>query len=534
MSGARTCKSTAEPALTALYRCPPFHRTYNKSPQASFVQFLQTLARPVSETSIRYRPKVKILRLDVDALLTKKLGGLQLQLKQVLKNLTRLQSVEFYHPADEPPYRELDLHLRWKFSREDLLCGLGPLPDGDESVGDKTVATILKSWRWNSRLAPADLALDRLSEVHALPSFRDLRKLAYVNYQLPSTTDFSARARESQEAQNRDLQAIAHFAASISALPNLQHLVIESSTLANGSLLERLPKTLAHLELVNCWEITSDDLSMFLMSHGNSLVHLTLKHCQSLSLGFLPVLGTSCPNLAHLEVDLSYFRHHASYADNKPEYATLLEVDQVPTWPSSIQSIEIINMRNWTREAAEMFFGSLMKNAKALPNLRRLEFKVILNIEWQFLKGSRPPPKEPGTLRQSNETKPKDADADEIDTSKSPARRSSRVTRLASTKNLAVRSLRPQKSTSTFDADDEDSSEDELSLTYASTRRRKGKTSTVKVAGLRNNEFIHGLCDVVDIQVDNQRPAEQQYSMFDFLDAPELSDPEWNGDEDDV
>ncbi|KAI1129822.1 hypothetical protein F5Y10DRAFT_237337 [Nemania abortiva] len=551
LSGARTCKSTAEPALAALYKCPPFYRAYSKFPQASFVQFLQTLARPSSQTFIRYRPKVEILRIDVDTLLTKKVSGLQLQLKQVLKNLSRLASLEFYHPADEPPYRDLDFHLRWRFSKEDLLDGLEPLPDGGGSVGDKTKTTILKSWRWNSRLVPAELALDRLTEIHALPSFRGLRKLAYVNYQLPSTTQFSARARESQEAQNSDLQAIANLAASISSLPDLQHLVIESSTLANGSLLERLPKTLGHLELVNCWEITSDDLSAFLISHGNSLTRLTLKHCQSLSLGFLPVLGTSCPNLAHLEVDLTYFRHHESYADNKPDYATLLGVDQVPTWPSSIQSIEIINMRNWTREAAEMFFGSLMKNAKTLPNLRRLEFKVILNIEWRqrqemrqsladqmtrIFKRKSSPPKERRTLRQPKESESKDADADEIDTSKSPIRRSSRIARPVSNKNKALplrTSLRSLKSVST-DADDEDSSEDELSLTDASAHRSKGRASKTKAAGLRSDEFIHGLCDVVDIQVDNQRPAERQYDMDDFLDSPEHSESEWNSDEDDV
>ncbi|KAJ8116744.1 hypothetical protein ONZ43_g4368 [Nemania bipapillata] len=534
LSGARTCRSTAEPALAALYWCPPFNRTYNKSPHASFLHFLQILARPPSQTFIHYRPKVKILQIDVDTLLTKKVSGLQLQLKQVLKNTPQLVRLELYHPSDEPPYRDLDFNLRWKISKDDLLEGLGFLPDGDSSAGDKMSPTILQSWRWNSRLAPIDLTLDRLSDIHALPSFRSLRKVAFVNYQLPSTTQFSARARESQEALDRDLQAIAHLSASISALPNLKHLVIESSTLANGSLLERLPKTLAHLELVNCWEITSEDLSVFLMSHGNSLVRLTLKHCQSLSLGFLPVLGTSCPNLAHLEVDLSYFRHHESYADNKPEYATLLEEDQIPTWPSSIQSIEIINMRNWTREAAEMFFGSLMQNAKALPNLRRLEFKVILNIEWRqrqemrqsladqmtrVFKRKSSPPGERRTLRQPNGKKWKDAD--EIDTSRPTVRRSSRSTGSVATKKKSSsstkrqaaqtlpvrRSLRSLKPISTFDADDEESSEDELSLAEAGTRQSR---------------------------LDNQRPAERQYDMDDFLDSQDRSETEWNSDEDDV
>ncbi|KAI0425341.1 hypothetical protein F5Y09DRAFT_321994 [Xylaria sp. FL1042] len=565
LSAARTCRSTAEPALAALYKCPPFQRVYNKSPQASFVQFLQTLALDPSKTLIRYRPKVAILRIDVDAFLTKKVNGQQLQLKQVLKHIPRLACLELYHPADDPPYRDLDTHLRWKLSKDDLLDGLEPpLLDQDPSDGDETTTITLKSWRWNSRLVPADLSLDCLSEVHALPSFRSLRKLAYVNYQLPSTTQFSARARQTQEAENSDVQAIADLAASISALPDLQHLVIESSTLANGSLLERLPKTLVHLELVNCWEITSEDMSTFLMSHGHSLGHLTLKHCQSLSLGFLPLLGTSCPNLTHLEVDLSYFRHHESYADNKPEYATLLEEDEVPTWPPSIQSVEIINMRNWTREAAEMFFGSLMKNAKELPNLRRLEFKVILNIEWRqrqemrrsladqmtkIFKRKPPPPKERRTLRQYSEMRL--TELDQTQTSKSATRRSARVTGQSSApvsnkdgrstpgkhnpaKAVPVRrSLRSFKSISTFDADDEDS-EDELAMGHTGARLSRSRTAKGNEIDLEGDEFTHGLCDVVDIQVDNQRPAERQYDMDDFLDSPEQSDPEWNSDEDDV
>ncbi|KAH8158541.1 hypothetical protein CIB48_g9714 [Xylaria polymorpha] len=564
ISGARTCKSTAEPALAALYKCPPFRRAYTNSPQTTFMRFLQTLALPPSETLIRYRPKVEILRIDVDISLTRKVNGLQLQLKQVIKNLPRLTCLELYHPSDDAPFRDLNTNLRWKFSKDDLLDGLAPPLDGDSLVGDKTTTTALKSWRWNSRLAPADLSLDRLQEMHALPGFQRLRKVAYVNYQLPSMTQFSARARDSQEAQNRDFEAIAHLAASIAALPHLEHLVIESSTLANGSLLERLPKALKHLELVNCWEITSEDLSAFLITHGSSLVHLTLNHCQSLSLGFLPVLGTSCPNLAHLEMDMSYFRHHASYADNKPEYATLLEVDQVPTWPSSIQSIEITHMRHFSGGAAQMFFGSLMKNAKALPNLRRLEFKVCLNIEWRLrvnmkdtltdqmtrvFKRKPSPPKEHKTLHQHNDAKLKILS--QTDTSKPSTRRSVRIIdqssksvpdkdgasssgkrTLITTRRLKAR-MQGMRGSLTCDADGEES-EDELSKGRTDARQGKSRTTTAREVGVRDEEFIHGLCDIVDIVVDNQRPAERRYDMDDFLDSPEQSDPEWNSDEDEM
>ncbi|KAI1819188.1 hypothetical protein F4861DRAFT_159765 [Xylaria intraflava] len=564
LSGARSCKATAEPALAALYKCPPFHQPCFKHPQGSFAQFLRTLALPPSESFIRYRPKVQILRIDVDGVLSKKLAGAQVRLSQLLKYLPRLACLELYHPADEPPYRDLGTHWRWKLSKDDLLEAFGSLPDGDPSVGDKTTSTALQSWRWNSRFVSDDLTLDHLTEIHALPSFCSLRKLAYVNYQLPSITRFTSRASQSQEALDSDLQAIAQLAASISVLPNLEHLVIESSTLATGALLERLPKTLTHLELLNCWEITSEDMANFLLSHGNSLTHLTLKHCQSLSLGFLPVLGMSCPNLAHLEVDMTYFRHHASYADNKPDYATLLEVDQVPTWPSSIQSIEIVPMRNWTREAADMFFGSLMKNAKSLPNLRRLEFKVILNIDWRqrqemrqsladqmtkVFKRKSSPPMELKCLRRYNELKSQDVGRDEPLTSRA-RKRSFRIADQSSTlasnkddelllrkrnfgKAIPVRrSLRSLKSSSRFDADDEDSSEDELSVADISNGRPNGRSATAGAVGLEYDDLIQGLCDVVDIQVDNQRPAERQYDMDDFINSSEQSDPEWNSDDD--
>ncbi|KAI1813367.1 hypothetical protein GGS20DRAFT_553900 [Poronia punctata] len=574
ISGARTCRVLLEPALAGLYKCPPFQRPYlNKPSHVSFMHFVNVLALPPSETMVTYRPKVETLRIDVDAFLSRKVNGAHLTLQKVLSNLPRLSSLELFHPADDPPYRDLKANLRWRVSERDLLGALMPSPTTDRSTEGRIQKVGLRSWRWNSRLVPDTLSLERLPTIHSLPSFRGLRKVAFINYQLPSLTQFPARARESQEAQDQDAQAVAHLAASISALPDLQHLIIESSALANGSLLERLPKGLSHLELVNCWEITSEDMSAFLKSHGHSLVHLTLKHCQSLSLGFLPVLGTSCRNLAHLEVVLSYYRHHAAYADNKPEYARLLEEDQVPTWPSSLQSIELINMRNWTRGAAEMFFSSLTQNAKALPNLRRLEFKVILNIEWRqrqelrrsladkmtrTFKRKWRPPREQAALHHAREATPTSPDI--IDFHTPVRRRSSRImdqsTTLVSSTNKAGSSQRGRGSGSgnwakdldfplgqntkpvrcvsaKFDADDEDSSEDELAMCDTPPRRKQSRTTAAKNTGLQV-EFIHGLCDVVDIQIDNQRPAERQFEMDDFVDSVEVTDPEWNSENDDM
>ncbi|KAI1438971.1 hypothetical protein GGR50DRAFT_215313 [Xylaria sp. CBS 124048] len=573
LSGARTCRATAEPALAALYKCPPFHRAYLKHPQASFAQFVRTLALPPSQSFIRYRPKVQILRIDVIGVLSRKLGQVQPEssLGQLLKYLPRLTCLELYHPKDSPPYEIVAPHCRWRLTKHDLLEALSSLPDEDPSIGDKTAPTVLRSWRWNAFLLPHKFRLDELIGIHSLPSFQGLRKLAIVHHWLPSQKNFSTRASSSQEALDSNARATATLATAISALPCLKHLVIESSTVVNASLLERLPKTLTHFELANCWQITSDDISVFLLSHGNSLTHLTFKHCQALSLNFLPVLGTSCPKLTHLQVDLSYYRGGSAIfiGNNKPEYESLLDADQVPTWPSSIQSIEMNPMRHLTRETAEMFFDSLMRNATALPNLRRLEFKVILNIDWRqrqemrrslveqmtrIFKRKSPPPKELTSLRQHREMKSQDAHMQDAHIAKPPTpgrRRSSRFVNrpptLASKKEEASsrsgrnlsktaptpRNLRSRDAGSKFDAkfdaddEDEDSDEDELSMGHT----RKDRTKTAKAAGLQRSESIQGLCDIVDIQVDNQRPAERQFNMNDFIDSPEDSDAEWITDD---
>ncbi|KAI1322693.1 hypothetical protein F5Y16DRAFT_29372 [Xylariaceae sp. FL0255] len=556
LAAAYACRTTTEPALTAMYRCVPFDVNWlNKHPQTSFIQFSQTLALDPTDTLVKYRSKVKTLRLNADTFLNRKVGGDTVTLRKLIKDLPNLTELELYHPTDAPPYNDLALNVRCKFAKQDLLDALHPVFDENATTPDKLKMVKLESWRWNSRLVNDTLPLGKLSQIHELPSFQSLRRVAFVNYQLPSLVRFAPRKREGQEAQDADRDEIAHLAASISALPQLKHLIIESSTLANGSLLERLPRNLKHLELVNCWEINSDNFAAFLLSHGSFLTHLTLKHCQSLSLGFLTTLGTACPRLTHLDMDLSYFRHYGSYADNKPEYDSLLENDQIPTWPSSIQSITIIHLRNWGREPAENFFGSLMDNAKSLPHLRRLVFKVILNIGWRervavgraivdrmnkVFKRKSPPPREHYTLRinkirtprqlahtntkssevrrstrQRNKLNPSEPASPGNDVLGSPTPSSSGgLTRNEFNQKMRIASSRlaSLRHRGLSDADSEGSSGDELA---------RGNED------LFEGVFVQGLCDVVDIQLDNQRPAERRSIFQDFMDTEaENSDTE--------
>ena len=63
-----------------------------------------------------------------------------------------------------------------------------------------------------------------------------------------------------------------------------------------------------------------------------------------------------------------------------------------------------------------------------------------------------------------------------------------------------------------------------------------GKNKAATQGGKEEDEkgkeyFIQGMCDIVDIRIDNLRPAERQYSERDFLDQELSGDEEWNGDD---
>ncbi len=564
-----------EPAMAALYKCPPI------LDQAAFRLLSRTLSQPPSTTLINYRPKVETLRIDVGTILYLKYGGSYMFLDDIVPYLPRLMDLELYHSLDKAPYRSLDATIRYRYPGN-LLRVLGPLPDADEGQGDKTVPTKLQSWRWNARLTKDVVSLKQLKDIHLTTSFASLRKIAFVNYQLPSLSS----GHPVPVLAEADARATADVAASIQALPHLEHLILESSTIADANLLRLLPRTLKHLELINCWEVTANDLAEFLQTHGSSLERLTLKHCISLSMGFLRVLEQACPNLTHLDMNLLYYKTHEHYSDADPLYDHLLKDDEIPRWPASIQSIEISYMRFESVAQAEILFRSLVASAPKMPNLRRLVLGAKMNVSFRervqfrktwvektttvFQQVNSPPvsvrgPGAPdGLYSQDEESDSPNRPLESLrrkskrrwgsPPSQAPTRRSTRSTRLGATppplspgesddstgaqrngsraSTLARQlqwSMREPPTPKHHDADDEDSG-DEFTTSPQEQLRGDGVTSQ---DGAQDVGRVHGFCDVVQIEVDNQKPTEIKYSMDDFIDSPSssASDTEWNGDE---
>src|SRR5689334_17165085 len=128
-----------------------------------------------------------------------------------------------------------------------------------------------------------------------------------------------------------------------------------------------LPLKLQHLEFVNCLGLTSSALEQYLDSGGSNLRKLRLVGNQSMSLWFLSNLKAICPRLQVLEVDLSY-TDPTSYRDRDPLYDELLP-DGPPTWPPTLITVSIENMRQLSTADAEDFFASLAQSAHQLPYL---------------------------------------------------------------------------------------------------------------------------------------------------------------------
>ncbi|KAK4155232.1 hypothetical protein C8A00DRAFT_13722 [Chaetomidium leptoderma] len=553
------CSAFVEPALTALYESPPL---VSRSMAHGLVSLL---SKDPSTTLFNYRPKVEELWIDVEEVASKTYKGQPLDLGALVGNLPRLKFIQFFHQKDGPPYRSLNVNLRWRYPTA-LFEALGGMQGPAEGAGRANHAQLV-GWQWNRRLMGPELDLAGIRRLHRTPPFRGLKKLSFVNYQVPSL--HAAANADDAELATRDQLFIQGVANAIAALPALEHLTLESSTAANGQLLPLLPKSLRTLELINCWDITSDDFANYLLSGGYQLKHLILQHNQSLSLSFLTILGTTCPNLQLLSVDFKTYKHHEFYHDSDPSYDDLLTADQVPDWPEQLETLQLLNMKKWTAKAAETLLQSLVDSAPKLLKLRRLDLRAMLSIpiqersqlrnKWErrlkqvFLREKvhplpvfslRKPAQQPSVEvvnKKSSKKRHKFAGAMAAE---NPSRRSTRFTTHCSNSSSRASSVgrdlrhglgRPSYAEPDTDEDedeDEDAEEEEEGVDGSSASSQPASPTASAGEAV---PFRHGMCEKVEIQLDNQKMAETTLTMDDFLDSEQddLSDDDWAGEDED-
>ncbi|KAG8419283.1 hypothetical protein J3458_004166 [Metarhizium acridum] len=546
IQAATTCKLFAEPALTAIYRCPTFKNT------AKAKRLTLLLDRPSSGTLYNYRVKVEALHINVQIVP-------QSLLFQLISPLTRLKELIIYTPMDQPPYRELDKPLRWHYP-EDIFRALDAAPTESLLAGDKPFPTALKSWEWSGRFLGGYVpTIEAISCLHKTVPFSQLTRLSLTNFQVPSLKHLHIKPGSEEkelQAYYEDGAMIQAVAQAIAPLTSLKHLVFESSTVLNDRLLPLLPRNLAHFELINCWEVRSEDLSLFLRTHGSELRTLTLMHNQSLDLGFLTDLADTCPKLRELHMNLSYYRHHDCINDADPMYDQVLLPSQIPKWPSSLRVLNIEHIRDWSVDTAEMFFQSIINSAPLLPDLRYLAIKTMLDIPWQaratmrrewrdkmervFL---RPfvPPNLHTTLRHPDEDEaPLAVKKMCLPESTSPSRRSSRIasnSQVSEARSRSGKSTRHQHGNVSYKEPDTDDDEFNTSDGDDDENNTIDCNKSTDVLSLDQDrpceEFLHGKCTTVNVLFDNQKIRELQYSMEDFGSEESDSEEEWDGDYED-
>jgi hypothetical protein len=291
-----------------------------------------------------------------------------LDLHNLVYYCPRLLDLELYNQKEMAPYRMLHESIKWNYP-ESLFTALAQNVDGGP--------TKLRSWRWSSKMATRIRPIETLLETHKTAPFSYIRKLAFVNYQVPVV-----KKKDIEENNVLDYETL--LAESLTPLKQLDHLIFEACGLLNSKLLSLLPRNLKHLEVIACPNVTSENVYEFLITHGSQLRTLVLNHNQSLSLSFLTILASACPNLTTMHTNMIYYNAHHTFRDCEPGYVDLLTADEIPTWPSTLQTIELSQLRNWEGDAAETFFNSLLNSAGELPDLRFLSIKAILDrVDWR-------------------------------------------------------------------------------------------------------------------------------------------------------
>ncbi|KAJ5542236.1 hypothetical protein N7535_004659 [Penicillium sp. DV-2018c] len=472
-------------------------------PAAKSHSLLRLLEQPQESLSMNYSGKIKELHVEVEPVLVYKSGPTlgYFDLAKLIEKTPQVHTVRLYH-------------------KDDHTMGLSPwhITQSKWTYPSSVFSAIenrgisLRSWEWNSRFLKTDGLVDLMMTMHPQRAFQSLRDLGLFHLDITNETTSATEEAGLSEA--------------LSMLPDLQRLAFTESSLVGGGTLTSLPHTIRFLTLNNCDRLFSEDLASYLSSHGASLRGLSLSHNRYLNMSFIQNLAQSCENLEVFKMDLS-MHDASSYHDVEPHFDYLLEQTEVPTWPTKLREIELSQLRKWDHATAEVFFDSLLNAAPDLRDLRRLAISAILEIAWRdranfrerwigqlervFLRRSTPPNPNLRSLR------------------KRPLKTNSSVT----VGRLDEHEVQMDDSKPATADHETHTVSKRQSTRLARHKPRDGDEAVggTSLAGTPSPEAgkIQGMCDIVNIRIDNQRPSEMQYDENDFLDDELSGDEDWTG-----
>lgn len=520
---AHVCKAFCEPALTAFYECPPLLNPLQ--PRG----LLHLLSQDPNNTTINYRAKVRKIELDARSTLGYAAPGRGvLNLDSLLPQLPNLSSVNITDETDYAPFTYRSLRPRYMYA--DGFFRSFPFPENRRRLkafringnflrfNDTRKPPIIPDEGANYYTHPLAFIASSFPWLQVLsePVFNDLRFLALSNL------DFDLKHKS--------------LGAALSQLSSLESLRVTSCQSSDWSLLSNIPKSLQDLDIQNCNMLKSAVLSVYLAEHGRDLHTLVLSHNKALDLAFLPSLKSACPSLRELTIDFTYYSTLTMSKDTDPTFEFLLDAQNIPTWPSTLEKVELLHLRKFPNsDAAETLFGSLIESAENLPYLRILILKAAIDIGWRdragfretwisrlqktFLRKSQDPSPYLASGRAYREWRVKVDDENQRErvinspeASIETSRRSRRI------KDIATDSRRASQEQSVASAEESGSDVQVIP-------RKDWKQMAAN--------HYQGLCSVVDVTIDNMRPSEVQFDEGDFMDSEKSGDEDWNGDVDD-
>nr|POE93038.1 hypothetical protein CFP56_64145 [Quercus suber] len=540
LRAARTCRMFAEPALEAYYRSPALHTSLQPH------HLLELLQIPKDKRTFDYNVKIQALTIDVRYLAYTAPHRPLFPLSTLVTEIPQLHHLEISHPHDDPPFRVSGRLQSWYYPK-DLFSAL-------ENSGHR-----LQSWKWGREmisLPDPTMMYAFMASVHTGRSFETVQRLVLRGFNFIDSAE--------PHAEEGSAEVPLGLAKSIALLPNLRDLTFISCDIVEKKFLLDLPLTVERLELTNCLEVHSDMILEYLKTSGAQLRELVLNSNISLNWAFLSGLKSACSKLEVLKMDLRYYSEKDNSNDARPLYDSLLTITDVPTWPTTMRHLELVHPQKLPKDGAENLFRSLIDAAEELPDLRYIVLQAHINdVSWRdripfreewvgrlervFLRKSQPPSSYMGSLRQFRLWKQEALPAADVSASKyassldeplmtrrmiqvaiSPAESSSHV-------NDGYHALvNPPRRRSLRVA------ENHNGLTSASGTPGPDSDSDEETADTDDDwrthteKYIQGLCDVVDVRIDNQRPRENQFTEKDFLDEEVSGDEDWNENADEI
>lgn len=568
------CKAFAEPALSALYYAPPLY------PPSRAHHLLSHLTTHKDTSAFNYGAKIKYIDMEAySTMLRKYVGYDPLDLGALVSLTPQLRGIALNLFSDSLTWR--------KSSRSRSVAGSKAVYQRSIITALQEAKVILHDWTWNHSLAKQShsaFPLAQMKDIHMIPPFHSLRSLTLVNYPtgpiekgrpcedllaeainlLPQLTDLHFHLSSVNDRLLSKLSQKLHIleivecpvlkSSSLESFlnakgSNMRQLILDHNQFLNLSFLTTLAQSCPQLELLKAdlryfgtLNVTRDTDPKYeaLLLEGErptwprtlrslELYHLRKWSLQTAELFFSSLTESSemLPDLRQLRIkaslDESGWRERIAFRDSWTEKLRWVFLRRSPPPNPHLKSIAA-------------FKAFKLQQKKGNPATWEEKRKSVTRTTASKLNKE-------GTLQASHvkillQTTDKDPSESDSDAPLVTVRRSTRAkphrenlytqpdsppTRPRASRHRRRRRRRKGSDSSSS----EDSAIDDDGILEPDTTQL-----TSPVDGHEPQLYIQGLCDVVDVLIDNLRPTEEQLREDDFLDEEISGDEDWNGDDD--